>query len=221
MRTVTSDGHKGVSLTYTCRQKNQDYTVVQCIFGGDYDYNITYSAVKGGTDFIEDARKSFQSFRALSPEREPSKLMGRLNGRVYTAKDGAYKMTLPKGWKLSKETKNLLLFTSKDGRVNINLQTSKSDPRLLQYKKAYFTEYFRSTLGESAKVTSFRKTSVSGKTARYLECTYTRYGQPLRAKQYLFNDGETGYVLTFTAPAAMKKVANFGEVARSFEILEQ
>lgn len=217
-KTVTANGSKGIALRYTCTRDNTDYVVLQYVMAGDFDYNITYSAIDGDDAFLTLAEASIGTFRELDPEHDPATLANRLNGRVYTDGTNFYTITLPKNWRISERNTNCVIFTSSDRKSNINVRCSAIDAQLFRYEKSYFTTHFQGLLGKSATITEFTTTTVNGKKALYLACRYSYNGQTLLSKQYNINSGDTTYIITFTSTVADADKTKFDDVAKTFQL---
>lgn len=217
--TVTANGSTGVALRYTCTKSGSQYQVVQYVMAGDYDYSVTYSAVGG--DITDLAAESIATFRELDPDHDPSLLADRLNGAVYTDGSHGYTVTVPDGWRVTEQAADRVTFSSGDKKRNINIGCSDMDTRLFSYQKDYFTQQFQAAFGTTATVTSFSTTTVNGRQALYLACTYTYGGKSLTARQYSINSGDTTYTITHTSQSSGSAKADLDAVVKSLTLPEE
>lgn len=213
-----NDIYAGIRLRFTCKQNGKTYAVTQYVIPGEYDYNITWTALDNDDAFYQTTRDSVLTFRELNPEYDTIELVGRMYDRTYTDMDNRYTFTLPENWKVSSQQANQVLFISADKTANINIQVTEIDEQLYRYKKSYFTSYFQKAFGKSATITTFKSVKVGGIPARYLECTYTHNTQKLTSCQFLINSDSYTYSITYTAPTAGLNTTNFTTAVKTFTL---
>lgn len=215
---VKANGIHGIRLYFTCKENGRKYTVVQFLMAGEYDYNITWSALDGNKDFFRFTVKSVLTLKELDPDQNPADRTGRLYERTYTDAENRYAIKLPKNWKVSSQKDDQVLFVPADKKTNINIQCKPIDEQLFRYKKSYFTSYFQKAFGKTAAITKFSKTKINGVSALYLEVRYNYNQQNLTSCQYLINKGDYTYSVTYTAPTNGLSTKAFTDSAKTFKL---